>query len=190
MHPQDMWKEWQPIHVHVYTESHHVHPWVWLGGSHILQSLGQYLSWYDAWMESIQIYVLHPRLVRPFFCIHKICAMYSHPYITPVTLYHSPHFHVDAFVVFQILPDLGQHLRRSVTWMESIPVWGLHPRPVVTFPWIHKTSCEMYVNPSMTTIHCITTLNSLGMAWWFANTAKPWPTFWEVCGLDGGHPYL
>ena len=85
--------------------------------------------------------------------------------MTPGNSHHNPHFHVNGFVVLHILSDMGPHLGRSVVWMDGIPVCVLYPRLVRHFPCIHKTSCEMCVNPSMVTNHRITTLTSLGMAW-------------------------
>ena len=43
---------------------------------HIPPNLDTHLGKSMAWMEGISMYVLHPRLVRPFSCIHKICKMY------------------------------------------------------------------------------------------------------------------
>ena len=56
--------------------------------------------------------------------------------------------------------------------MEGIPVYVLHPRPVRSFPYIHK-ACDIYDIPSMATYPF-----SAG------------PTSWGVCGLDGGHPCI
>ena len=30
----------------------------------------------------------------------------------------------------------------------------------------------------------------MGIAWWSADPASPGPTYWEIWGLDGGHPYI
>ena len=42
-------------------------------------NLNPHLGRYVAWMEGITVYVLHPRLVRPFSYINKICEMYVNP---------------------------------------------------------------------------------------------------------------
>ena len=93
-----------------------------------------------AWIWGIHVYMLHPRLVRPFPCIGKICEMNGHPYMATDTgtLSHNLDFHVDGLVVVQILSDLGPYLGRSVAWMEGIPVYGLYPRLVRHFTSIRK----------------------------------------------------
>ena len=52
------------------------------------------------------MYMIHPRIVRPFPCIRKTCGVYFHPSMTIGNFYHNPHFHVDGLVVLQILPNL------------------------------------------------------------------------------------
>jgi len=123
-------------------------------------------------MEDIHMYTIHPRIVRPFPCIHRTCGIYFHPSMTIGNFYHNPHFHVDGLVVLQILPNLDPHIGRSVAWIEGIPVYVLHPMLVCPIPSTLKV-CGMYVNPSMATDPSITTHTSLGMAWWFTNPEKP-----------------
>ena len=86
-------------------------------------------------MKGLHMHVLHPRLMRPFPCINKICGMYGN------TMYYNQQFHVDGLVVFKILPDLGPRLGRYVTWMEGIPMYGMYSRLFIPYPCINKT-CE------------------------------------------------
>ena len=50
------------------------------------------------WIEGIPVYVLHPRLVIPFPCVHKTCEMYDNPSMATCALYHIPHLPLDALV--------------------------------------------------------------------------------------------
>ena len=91
------------------------------------------------------------------------------------TSYHNPHFHVDSLVVVKIPPNMDSHRRRSVAWIDGIPVNVLHPRLVRPFSCIYKI-CEMYSNPYMTmfTLYHIPHIPGDGVA--ICRSCKNWST--------------
>ena len=97
------------------------------------------------------MYVLHPRLVIPFSCIHKISEMYGNTSMSTCTSHHIPHLHVDGVVdIMQTLSALEPYLGRSMTWVEGIPIYRLQSRLVRSFICTCKP-CEKYGDQSMAT---------------------------------------
>ena len=83
-------------------------------------------------MEGIQLYGLHPMLVKSFPYIHKTCGKGDNPSITTCTLYRIPHIDVDGVVVCRYWKTLNHSFGgllpewRVSTGMCYIPgLWDL-----------------------------------------------------------------
>ena len=114
-------------------------------------NLDPHLGMSVAWIEGISVYMLHPRLVRPFPCIHKICEMYVNPSMATSTLYHNPHLPGDGVVVCKSCNTLTHIFGGTWPgWRASIYISYIGPRLVRPYQCPHKR-CEMHGNPSMIT---------------------------------------
>ena len=139
-------------------------------------------------MNNFQAYMLQPRLLRSFPCIHKTCEMNSNPSMSTCTSHHIPHTLGMAW--WFVGPD--SFSTGPISW-EVCGLDGGHPCICIAFQAykiipIHQQDMRKRVlTHPWPLIHHITTDTSLWMVWWFANPAKYWPVAWEVCGLDGGH---
>ena len=144
-------------------------------------------------MEDIQVYVLHPMLVIPFPCIHKICEMHGNPSMSTSTSHHIPHIPVVVVILCRpcqpwgyILGGLMPRWRASLN-MDCSP--GLldfshasmrHVKIVATNPWPLVPHITSHTLPRM--------------AWLFSNPAKSWPIAlvvrWSVAWMKDFHAYI
>ena len=187
MHQKDMWYIWPPIHSHRYLVSQSTLPCGWLGGStdpvrHEPTSWevcgldgGHPCIWIAS--QGCQIFPIHSQ------DIWNACQpIHSH-----WSSYHNLHLPGDGWLVCRsckmlthsfggMLPGL-----RVSTCIGYIPgLWDLsnasteHVKYMATHPW-------PLVPCTIPTLPC-------GWLHGFTDHTRPGPTYWEVFGLDGGHP--
>ena len=153
---------------------------------------------YQIWSHSLGVMLLGWKASQCIDCIPGLselvhapitCGMGDNWTMTTCTLYHIKHLHGDWLVGFRSYKILAHSFGglwpgyRGCTCVGYTPgVWDLfhasmkHVKRVATHIW--------------QLVPRITSHTSLGMAWWFVDTATPWLTALMVYCLDGGYPHV
>ena len=107
-----------------------------------------------------------------------------------LTSYQIPHLPADGFVVCRSCKTLAHGFGGlSPAWRASQCMDYIPDLRDLSHVFIRHVKC-MTTHPLPLVPHIISH-TSLWMPWQFAHDpVSPGPTSWEVCGLDGGHPFV